>query len=203
MGPSLGGDLMVAAVVVHVFHAVGVGVPPVRIGRRRRVGNDRVRAPRSILGRMVLQGHVANLVVSGARAVSLRRSRPEGWVWLSRVGDWGALADDGVLATEGRALGRVPVLVPVAQVQSDEGPIAITPVASVDLLGVMVQLVAVAFGIWSVVHPAAKKVVHAGGVLIQVLCAGVALAAVLLGAFELLVEALAAPPPFPSGAVRV
>ena len=45
---------------------------------------------------------------------------------------------------EGRALGRVPVLVPVAQVQPDEGPITVTPVAPVDLLRVMVKLMSVA-----------------------------------------------------------
>lgn len=47
------------------------------------------------------------------------------------------------LAMELRALGGMPIFVPVAQILPDKGPLAVREVAAVDLFRSMVQLMAV------------------------------------------------------------
>jgi hypothetical protein len=74
----------------------------------------------------------------------------------------------------------MPVLVSVAKIETNEGPLAVPDAALVHLLGVMVELVT-----------------------IEMFCPRVTLSAALLGALELLLLALAASPTLPRGAFRV
>jgi hypothetical protein len=162
------------------MHIIDTVLRSVRVACGRRVRHRRVWAPHGVLGRVILDRQGSALVVSGPRPVDFRgggTGRGEG---LSVVRHRGCLAHHRVLAAQGRALGCVAILVPVTQVQSDKGPLAVANPALVNLLRVVVQLMAV-----------------------KVLGPRVALPAAFLGALELLVQALAAPPPLARGALRV
>lgn len=91
------------------------------------------------------------------------------------------------------------ILVPVAKVQPDKSPRAVANSALVNLLGVMVELVAVTCTVLADVNT--------GGCLqrkdLQMLGPRIALSATLFWTLKLLVQALTAPPPFPRRPFRV
>lgn len=66
---------------------------------------------------------------------------------MPAIGRGRAVPDHGLPPAERRALGCMPFLVPIAQVQSNELPIAVRKVALVDLLRVMVELMSIT-GTW-------------------------------------------------------
>ncbi len=106
------------------------------------VGDGGIRAAHAILRRVILHRHTT-AVVRGPGPVCLGGHGPGGDVRGVRLRDGRDLAHQRVLSIQNRTLGRVAVLVPVAQVQPHKGAIAVSDIASVDRLGVVIELVAV------------------------------------------------------------
>lgn len=148
MRSSLARAMVISGIVMHVVDPVGMSA--VGVARRRRVGHG-VGTAHRILGRMVSShAHMTELRVSCSRPARFRRHRTRLLELLATVRDRRALTHGVVPTIQCRPLGRVPVLVPVAQVQSDKGARAVVPVAPVNLLGVVVQLMPVAISQWLV-----------------------------------------------------
>jgi len=132
--------MVIVGVVLYIINAIGVN--SVGIAGRRSVGHPGIWTPHGILRGMVGHRQRSWLVVPCAWAVELRRGGP---LWRKRgsaIADRGNLAQH-VLAIKSRPLCGVAFLVPIAEIKPNEGPLAVTDTTFVDLLGVMVQLVAV------------------------------------------------------------
>lgn len=79
-------------------------------------------------------------IVSGAWSVGFGRNRA-GREWSTIAG----MAVHGVLTAERRSLGRMTILVAVAQIESNECAVAIPKITTIYHLGRMVELVSISW----------------------------------------------------------